>query len=109
MLESIITLRKEELESYNYKELKSKQIKECKQDKYARMERNDPNNDPYSMAKCVAKIHELDVLYAPELLKAINYLKKDTLTREIFMTLKGDHNIVSQYSPLAVVSSFRLT
>lgn len=74
LLESLVTLRKEELESY--KELKSKQIESYKQVKLAQMERNDPNNDPYSMAKCVAKLQELDVLSAPELMKTINYLKK---------------------------------
>ncbi|CAN6271948.1 unnamed protein product [Urochloa humidicola] len=92
VLESLVALRKEELESY--KELKSKQIESYKQVKLAQMERNDPNNDPYSMAKCVEKFQEIDILPAPELLKTINYLKKDKLNREIFMTLKGDHNIV---------------
>jgi hypothetical protein len=58
------------------------------------MERNNPNNDPYCMAKCDAKLQELDILPSPELLKTINYLKKDKLNREIFMTLKGNHNIV---------------
>ncbi|CAN6332553.1 unnamed protein product [Urochloa humidicola] len=92
VLESLVALRKEELESY--KELKSKQIESYKQVKLAQMERTDPNNDPYSMAKCVEKLQEIDILPAPELLKTINYLKKDKLNREIFMTLKGDHNIV---------------
>ena len=85
-------MRKEELESY--KDLKSKQIESYKEVKLAQMERNDPNNDPYSMAKCVAKLQELDVLQAPELMKTINYLKKDKMNREIFMTLNGNHNIV---------------
>ncbi|CAN6207650.1 unnamed protein product [Urochloa humidicola] len=92
VLESLVALRKEELESY--KELKSKQIESYKQVKIAQMEKNDPNNDPYSMAKCVAKLQELDILPAPELMKTVNYLKKDKLNREIFMTLKGDHNII---------------
>ncbi|RLM78810.1 hypothetical protein C2845_PM12G16210 [Panicum miliaceum] len=73
VLESLVALRKEELESY--KDLKSKQIESYKQVKLAQMERNDPNNDPYSMAKCVAKLQELDILPAPELLKTMNYFK----------------------------------
>ena len=92
VLESLVALRKEELESY--KDLKSKQIESYKEVKLAQMERNDPNNDPYSMAKCVAKLQELDVLQTPELMKTINYLKKDKMNREIFMTLNGNHNIV---------------
>ena len=92
VLESLVALRKEELESY--KDLKSKQIESYKEVKLAQMERNDPNNDPYSIAKCVAKLQELDVLQAPELMKTINYLKKDKMNREIFMTLNGNHNIV---------------
>ncbi|PVH38227.1 hypothetical protein PAHAL_5G203500 [Panicum hallii] len=69
-------------------DLKSKQIESYKQVKLAQMERNNPNNDPYCMAKCDAKLQELDILPSPELLKTINYLKKDKLNREIFMTLK---------------------
>jgi len=92
VLESLVALRKEELESY--KDLKSKQIESYKEVKLAQMERNDPNNDPYSMAKCVAKLQELDVLQTPELMKTVNYLKKDKMNREIFMTLTGNQNIV---------------
>ncbi|KAJ1255576.1 hypothetical protein BS78_K185100 [Paspalum vaginatum] len=92
VLESLVALQKEELESY--KELKSKQIESYKEVKLAQMERNDPNNDPYSMANCVAKLQALDILSAPELLKTINYLKKDKMNREIFMTLNSNDTIV---------------
>jgi hypothetical protein len=53
VLESLVALREEEFESY--KDLKSKKIENYKQVKLAQMERNDPNNDPYCMAKCVAE------------------------------------------------------
>ncbi|OEL22635.1 hypothetical protein BAE44_0016346 [Dichanthelium oligosanthes] len=92
VLESLVALRKEELESY--KELKSKQIESYKEGKLAQIERNDLNNDPYYVAKCVANLQELDALSAPELMKTIKYLKKDKLNQEIFMTLNGNHNLV---------------
>ncbi|KAK3164536.1 hypothetical protein QOZ80_1AG0020630 [Eleusine coracana subsp. coracana] len=83
-LDSLVALRKEELESY--KELKEKQIESYKQVKLAQMERNDPNNDPYSMSRCIFKLKEIG-LPTPEMMKTINYLKKDRLNREIFVSI----------------------
>jgi len=51
------------------------------------MERTDPNNDPYSMARCISKLKSIEMLSAPEMMKAINYLKKDRVNREIFMSI----------------------
>lgn len=84
-LENPVALRKEELECY--KELKEKQIESYKQVKLAQMERTDPNNDPYSMARCISKLKSIEMLSAPEMMKAINYLKKDRVNREIFMSI----------------------
>ena len=39
------------------------------------------------MARCILKLKEIGILSPPEMMKAINYLKKDRLNREIFMSI----------------------
>jgi hypothetical protein len=86
MLENLVAIRKEELESY--KEMKSKRIESYREIKFAQMEKNNPNNDPYSMAKCVVKLEQLSIITPADMVKVIAYLTKDRLHRETFMTVQ---------------------
>jgi hypothetical protein len=45
MLENLVAIRKEKLESY--KKMKSKQIESYREIKFAQMEKNDPKNVPF--------------------------------------------------------------
>lgn len=69
--------------------VKTKQIECSKEINFAQMERHDPSNDPYCMAKCIEYLKHLALLTPTETLKVINYLKKDRVNREILMTV--DH------------------
>jgi hypothetical protein len=68
-MDELISLWREELEAYNDLTERELQLKQ------RRLENNDPNNDPYSMAKCMVKLKNLSLPQADHL-KAIFFLKE---------------------------------
>jgi hypothetical protein len=78
-MDELIALRREELEAY--KDLTQREL----QLKQKKLENSDPNNDPYSMSKCMAKLKNLSLSQADHL-KVIMFLKRDREDREIFMS-----------------------
>lgn len=82
-MQELLALRREELEAY--KDLTERQL----QLKQRQLEKSDPNNDPYSMSKCMEKLKTLS-LSQQEHLKAINFLKADREAREILMGCEMD-------------------
>jgi hypothetical protein len=77
-MDELIALRREELEAY--KDLTERQI----QLKQRKIEKNDPNNDPFSMIKCMEKLKTFSFT-KEERIEAIKFLKGDREAREIFI------------------------
>jgi hypothetical protein len=77
-MDELIALRREELETY--KDLTERQI----QLQQRKLEKSDPNKDPFSMTNCMAKLKTLSLTQV-ERLKAMQFLKGDREAREIFI------------------------
>jgi hypothetical protein len=68
LMDELISLRREELEAYKDLTERERQIKQRK------LENSGPNNDPYSMEKCMANLKTLSLPRADHL-KAIMFFK----------------------------------
>jgi hypothetical protein len=77
-MDELIALRREELEVY--KDLTERQLQLTQR----KIEKCDPNNDPFSMTKCIEKLKTFSFTQQ-ERLEAIKFLKGDREAREIFI------------------------
>ncbi|KQJ90806.1 hypothetical protein BRADI_4g33990v3 [Brachypodium distachyon] len=87
-IDNLVAFRKEELQTYV--EVKSKQIQSYRDVKMAQLQQSDPDNDPYYITKCIAKVKTVDKLSPRDHLKIIEYLIEQRIERQVFMTVDDE-------------------
>lgn len=87
-IDNLVAFRKEELQMYV--DVKSKQIQSYRDVKMAQMQQSDPDNDPYCITKCIAKVKTVEKLSPRDRLKIIESLTEHRTDRKVFMTVDDE-------------------
>ncbi|PNT77696.1 hypothetical protein BRADI_1g67235v3, partial [Brachypodium distachyon] len=87
-IDNLVAFRKEELQTYV--DVKSKQIQSYRDVKMAQMQQSDPDNDPYCITKCIAKVKTVEKLSPRDRLKIIESLTEHRTDRKVFMTVDDE-------------------